>query len=168
MLQDFVEYISRGLPAEATFRDPSLTVQPYANEITKATIDTVREILKDYLRPDHPELPRWFGHFISDTKADVIPGTEQTVTDFSHLVATHRVLARHPASRYAFSRRGSRALLYIDGDDFDVSTGFAEALCAHRELELQSLAGSISAEEQQLLLELFNSGKLSTSFRADG
>jgi hypothetical protein len=41
-------------------------------------------------------------------------------------------------------------------------------LCARRELELQSLAGSISAEEQQLLLELFNSGKLSTSFRADG
>ena len=168
MLQDFVEYISRDLPAEATFRDPGLTVQQYANEITKATIDTVREILKDYLRPDHPELPRWFGHFISDTKADVTPGTEQTVTDFSHLVATHRVLARHPASRYAFSRRGSRALLFIDGDDFDVSKGFAEALCAHRELELQSLAGSISAEEQQLLLELFNSGKLSTSFRADG
>jgi 50S ribosomal protein L16 3-hydroxylase len=168
MLQDFVEYISRGLPAEATFRDPSLTVQQHANEITKATIDTVREILKDYLRPDHPELPRWFGHFISDVKTDVIPGTGQAVADFSHLVATHRVLARHPASRYAFSRRGSRALLYIDGDDFDVSTGFAEALCARRELELQSLAGSISAEEQQLLLELFNSGKLSTSFRADG
>jgi 50S ribosomal protein L16 3-hydroxylase len=168
MLQDFVEYISRGLPAEATFRDPSLTVQQHANEITKATIDTVREILKDYLRPDHPQLPRWFGHFISDVKTDVIPETGQAVADFSHLVATHRVLARHPASRYAFSRRGSRALLYIDGDDFDVSTGFAEALCARRELELQSLAGSISAEEQQLLLELFNSGKLSTSFRADG
>ena len=164
MLQDFVEYISRGLPAAATFRDPSLTVQQHANEITKATINTVREILKDYLRPDHPALPRWFGHFISDVKTDVIPETGQVVADFSHLVATYRVLARHPASRYAFSRRGSRALLFIDGDDFDVSAGFAEALCAHRVLELQSLAGSITAEEQQLLLELFNSGKLSPSF----
>ena len=163
MLQDFVEYISRDLPAAAIFRDPGLTVQPHANEITAATINTVREILKDYLRPDHPELPRWFGRFISDVKTDVTPVTGQAVADFSHLVATHRVLARHPASRYAFSRRGSRALLFIDGEDCDVSAGFAEALCAQREIDVQSLAGSISAEEQQLLLELFNSGKLSPS-----
>jgi len=163
MLQDFVEYISRDLPAAATFRDPGLTVQQHSNEITTATIDTVRKVLKEYLRPDHPELPRWFGHFISDVKTDVVPETGPAVVDFSHLVATHRVLARHPASRYAFSRRGSRALLFIDGEDCDVSAGFAEALCAQREIDVQSLAGSISAEEQQLLLELFNSGKLSPS-----
>ena len=161
MLQDFVEYISRDLPAAAIFRDPGLTVQQHANEITAATINTVREILKDYLRADHPELPRWFGRFISDVKTDITPEAGQAVADFSHLVATHRVLARHPASRYVFSRRGSRALLFIDGDDFEVSAGFAEALCAHREVAVQSLAGSLTAEEQQLLLELFNSGKLS-------
>ena len=160
MLQDFVEYISRDLPAAAIFRDPGLAVQQHANEITAATIDTVREILNDYLQADHPELSRWFGRFISDVKTDVIPETGPAVADYRQLVAAHRVLARHPASRYAFSRRGSRALLFIDGDDFDVSTGFAEVLCAYRELELQSLAGSLSSEEQQLLLELFNSGKL--------
>ncbi|HAJ93013.1 MAG TPA: hypothetical protein DCO71_10440 [Gammaproteobacteria bacterium] len=164
MLQDFVEYISRDLPAEATFRNPDLVVQQHANEITTATIDTVRAVLKDYLRPDHPDLSRWFGRFISDVKTDITPETGPAVTDFSQLVATHRVLARHPASRYAFSRRGSSALLFIDGDDFDVSTDFAEALCAHREVDTQSLAGTASAEEQQLLLELFNCGKLSPSF----
>jgi 50S ribosomal protein L16 3-hydroxylase len=163
MLQDYVEYISRDLPAEAIFRDANLVVQQHANEITAATIDTVREILKDYLRPDHPELPRWFGRFISGVKTDITPETGQSVADFSHLVATHRVLARHPASHYAFSRRGSRALLFIDGDDFDVSTGFAEALCARREVDAQSLARIMTAEEQQLLLDLFNSGKLSPS-----
>lgn len=164
MLQDFVEYISRDLPAEATFRDTNLAVQQHTNEITAATIDTVREMLKDYLRPDYPELPRWFGRFISDVKTDVTPETGLTVADFKHLAATHPVLARHPASRYAFSRRGSRALLFIDGDDFDVSTGFAEALCAHREIDAQSLTRVMTAEEQQLLLDLFNSGKLSPSF----
>jgi len=168
MLQDFIEYISRDLPAEATFRDPSLVVQQHPNEITAAAIDTVREILKGYLQPDHPELHRWFGHFISDVKTDVIPESGQVIADFNHLVATHRVLARHPASRYAFSRRGSRALLFIDGDDFDVSTDFAEALCAHREVAVQSLAGIISTEEQQLLLDLFNNGKLSPSFWVGG
>jgi len=164
MLQDFVEYISRGLPAAATFRNPNLVVQQHANEITPATIDTVRDILKDYLRPDHPELPRWFGRFISDGKTDIIPETGQTVADFKQLVAAHGVLVRHPSSHYAFSRCNSRALLFIDGDDYDVSIGFAEALCAHRQVDVQSLAGIMTAEEQQLFLDLFNSGKLSPSF----
>ena len=164
MLQDFVEYISRGLPAAATFRNPNLVVQQHANEITAATIDTVRDILKDYLRPDHPELPRWFGRFISDGKTDITPETGQTVADFKQLVATHGVLARHPASHYAFSRCNSRALLFIDGDDYDVSVGFAEALCVRRQVDVQSLAGIMTAEEQQLFLDLFNSGKLSPSF----
>jgi len=164
MLQDFVEHISCGLPAEATFRNPNLVVQQHANEITAATIDTVRDVLRDYLRPDHPELSRWFGRFISDVKTDIASGTGQTAADFKQLVATHDVLARHPASHYAFSRRDHRALLFIDGDDFDVSVGFAEALCACRQVDVQSLAGMLTAEEQQLFLELFNSGKLSASF----
>jgi 50S ribosomal protein L16 3-hydroxylase len=164
MLQDFVEYISRGLPAEATFRSPNLVVQQHANEITAAILDTVREILKDYLRPDHPELSRWFGRFISDGKTDITPETGQAVADFKQLVAAHVVLARHPASHFAFSRRDSRALLFIDGGDFDVSVGFAEALCAHRQIDVQSLAGIMTAEEQQLFLDLFNSGKLSPSY----
>ena len=164
MLQDFVEYISRGLPAAATFRNPNLVVQQHANEITAATIDTVRDILKDYLRPDHPELPRWFGRFISDGKTDITPETGQTAADFKQLVAAHGVLARHPSSHYAFSRCNSHALLFIDGDDFDVSAGFAEALCAHRQVDVQSLAGIMTAAEQQLFLDLFNSGKLSPSF----
>jgi 50S ribosomal protein L16 3-hydroxylase len=164
MLQDFVEHISRGLPAAATFRSPNLVVQQHANEITAATIDTVMDVLTDYLRPDHPELPRWFGRFISDVKTDITSGVGQTAADFRQLVTSHDVLARHPASHFAFSRRDSRALLFIDGDDFDVSVGFAEALCAHRQVDVQLLAGIMTAEEQQLFLDLFNSGKLSPSF----
>lgn len=164
MLQDFVEYVSRGLPDDAVFRDPGLAVQQHANEITAATIDTVRTILLDYLRPDHPELPRWFGRFVSDVKTDITPGTGQTVADFSQLVATHSMLARHPASHYAFSRCNNGALLFIDGDDFDVSVGFAEALCAQRQVELRALAGMARTAERQLLLDLYNGGKLIASF----
>jgi 50S ribosomal protein L16 3-hydroxylase len=165
MLQDFVEYISRGEPGKVTFRDPSLVVQPYANEITAATIETVRGILKDYLRADHPELTRWFGRFISDVKTDITPETGQPVEDFSSLATAYEVLARHPASHYAFSRRGQGALLFIDGDDFDVSTGFAEALCAYRQVDVQKLVGIATDGEQQLVLNLFNSGKLSPPLR---
>ena len=164
MLQDFVEFISRDLPAAAIFRNPVLPVQQHANEIMPDTIEAAREILRDCLQADHPALPRWFGRFISGVKSDVAPDTGVPAADYRQLVATHRVLARHPAARYAFSRHGHRARLFVDGDDFEVSADFAEALCAHREVEVPSLAAIMSAGEQQLLLDLFNSGKLSPSF----
>jgi 50S ribosomal protein L16 3-hydroxylase len=164
MLQDFVEYISRGLSATAIFRDPELGVQQHPNEITAATLDAVRNVFKDYLRPEHPQLSRWFGRFISDVKTDITPETGQVVTDFKQLVATHGVLARHPASHYAFSRCNSRALLFIDGDDRDVSADFAEVLCAHRQVDVRTLAGTATVAERQLLLDLFNSGKLTPSW----
>ena len=161
ILQDFVEFISRGQPARVMFRNPQLAVQEHPNEITAATVDAVRDILKEYLQPGHPALSRWFGRFISDVKTDITPEVGQAVADFSSLLVTHPVLTRHPASHYAFSRTGEGALLFVDGDDFDVSVGFAETLCARREIELHALAVMMTAAEQQLLLNLLNTGKLS-------
>ena len=164
MLQDFVEYISRGRPGNVMFRDPHPGVQAHANEITAATIDTVGDVLKQYLRADHPELSRWFGRFISDVKTDIAPEAGQTVEDFNSLTGLYEVLARHPASHFAFSRHDNHALLFVDGDDYDVSVDFAETLCAHREIDLHMLAAKTTAAEQHLLLKLFNSGKLSPAF----
>jgi 50S ribosomal protein L16 3-hydroxylase len=164
MLQDFVEYISRGEPGNVMFRDPHPGVQAHANEITAATIDTVGDVLKQYLRADHPELSRWFGRFISDVKTDIAPEAGQTVEDFNSLTGLYEVLARHPASHFAFSRHDNHALLFVDGDDYDVSVDFAETLCAHREVDLHMLAAKTTAAEQHLLLKLFNSGKLSPAF----
>lgn len=161
ILQDFVEFISRGQPARVMFRNPQLAVQEHPNEITAATVDAVRDILKEYLQPEHPALSRWFGRFISDVKTDITPEVGQAVADFSSLLVTHPVLTRHPASHYAFSRTGEGALLFVDGDDFDVSVGFAETLCARREIELHALTVMMTAAEQQLLLNLLNTGKLS-------
>jgi 50S ribosomal protein L16 3-hydroxylase len=168
MLQDFAGFISGGLPDSAIFRDTNLAVQQHANEITAATIDGVRGVLRDYLQTDTADLPRWFGRFITDVKTDITPETGQTVADFKQLVSTHQLLARHPASHYAFSRHNSRALLFVDGDDFDVSAGFAEMLCAHRQVDVHALAGVTTVAERQLLLELFSSGKLTPSFSTGG
>ena len=164
MLQDFVGFLSQGRPAEVNFSDPQLSVQQHANEITPETLVVVREVLGSYLQADHPGLSRWFGRFVSDVKTDIMPEVGKTVADFNDLLVTYPVLARHPASHYAFSREGQRAWLFVDGDDFDVPVDFAETLCAHREIELRVLAAKTTAAEQQLLLNLFNSGKLSPAF----
>jgi len=161
MLQDFVGFISQGAPARLNFSDQQLSVQQHPNEIRPETLAAVREVLGKYLQADHHGLSRWFGRFISDIKTDITPVNEPAIAGFSNLLAAHPVLARHPASHYAFSREGQRAWLFVDGDDFDVPVEFAETLCAHREIELQALAANTTTAEQQLLLNLFNSGKLS-------
>jgi 50S ribosomal protein L16 3-hydroxylase len=164
MLQDFVEYISRGQPGKVMFREPHPAVQAHPNEVTAATLDSVRDVLNEYLRAGHPALSRWFGRFISEVKTDITPEAGQTVADIDSLTDLYAVLARHPASHYAFSRHDGHALLFVDGDDFDVSVDFAETLCAHREIALGALTANSTAAEQQLLLDLFNSGKLSPAF----
>jgi hypothetical protein len=51
-------------------------------------------------------------------------------------------------------------VLFVDGEDYDVSIGFAEQLCVARQVDVQALTACITPAEQQLLLHWFNSGKL--------
>ena len=160
MLQDFAGFISQGRPAEVNFSDPQLTVQQHANEITAQTMAAVREVLGQYLQADHPALSRWFGRFISEVKTDLILEVEQPAADFAGISSRCKTLLRHPASHFAFCRQAHGALLFVDGEDYEVSSGFAEQLCAARQINVPALAGVITAAEQQLLVQWFNSGKL--------
>jgi 50S ribosomal protein L16 3-hydroxylase len=160
MLQDFIGFISQGRPAEVNFSDPQLVVQQHANEVTAVTIDAVRGVLGKYLQADHPALSHWFGRFISDVKTDVLPEVEQPAADFTAIAARCKELLRHPASHFAFCRQGPGAVLFVDGEDYDVSIGFAEQLCEARQVDVQTLTGCTSAAEQQLVLQWFNNGKL--------
>jgi len=52
--------------------------------------------------------------------------------------------------------------LFIDGEDYVVSDNFAYCLCNNRELDLQEIAESCEEDELQMLVDLYNSGKLYT------
>lgn len=161
MLHDFIEYVSADSPGVLTYRDPGLKTRQHPNEITSDDLEIVRNIFRAYMRPDHPELSRWFGRFISDTRTDMAVGDEPGCASMEQLLAEQPVLARHPASHFAFSRDGDRALLFVDGNDYEVSPGFAEALCAQRKIDVPSMSGSMNDNEARLLLDLYNQGRLS-------
>jgi len=158
MLTDFIDYISHDLPKEKTYKDNTLMLQEYSNEITKEAIDNIRDIFKEYLDPNHPALAQWFGRFVSDTKTELFFETEEQFVDFEKLKQCHPVLYRNPASRYAFYENNKETLLFIDGEGFEVSNQFAKTLCENRALELS--VGVFNEIEQQHLLSLFNSARL--------
>ena len=161
MLHDFIEYITGNSPGVLTYRDPELKTRQHPNEITGDDLEIVRNIFREYMRPDHPALSRWFGRFISDTRAEQAVGDEAGCAGMQQLLDEHPVLARHPASHFAFSRDGDNALLFVDGNDYEVSPAFAETLCAQREVDVRTMSRLMNDNEARLLVELYNKGKLS-------
>ena len=52
------------------------------------------------------------------------------------------------------------AMLFIDGEDYQVNTGFAKELCKQRQLDLNKITDIATNDERLLMLELYNQGKL--------
>lgn len=162
IVNEFIGYITSNLSPDLTYEDPGQRIQQHSNEIKPDALARVSEIFKEYLRPDHPELKRWFGRFVSDTKADVLTTPENTIDSIDELkkLTETAVLSRHPASRYAFSKDTEMAMLFIDGEDYQVNTGFAKELCKQRQLDLNKITDIATNDERLLMLELYNQGKL--------
>ena len=158
MLADFIDFISRDLTEDKTYQDNNLALQAHPNEITEDAIANLRKIFQDYLNPEHPELPRWFGRFVSDNKTELDYENEEHYKDYSQLKQNHTVLMRNPASRFAFYRQEERALLFIDGEETEVRNIFAENFCRQREFNLNVM--ELNPVEQQLVMTLFNAGQL--------
>jgi len=162
IVNDFINYLTRDLSPALTYRDPDQCVQQDSNEIKPDALARVSKILQQYLQPDHPQLQRWFGRFVSDNKADVITLPEQTVKTLDELqqLVEGGILKRHPASRFAFARNPENTLLFVDGEDYTVSPAFARALCRQRQLDLAEILGLANRDESRLMIDLYNQGNI--------
>ncbi|MCU7837135.1 MAG: cupin domain-containing protein [gamma proteobacterium symbiont of Taylorina sp.] len=168
LVTDFIAHITNDLSINKTWQLPYHSQQKHPNEISPAAIAEVRRIFKHYLDPQHPELSRWFGCYVSDAKVDFLNECEQPVDSFSDLLIlcqnSEIPLIRHPASRFAFTDDitpdASSKILFVDGKDYFVSKNFAYAVCDNRELNLQHITETCTEKEQRLLTEFYNSGKL--------
>ncbi len=164
LVNDFIAHITSELSINRTYKLPYNKLQPHPNEISAAAIAELRKIFTEYLDPQHPELARWFGSYVSDSKIDYLHQCEQPVDDLAQLkqlIAEQQTqLSRYPSSRFAFTQTAEGCLLFVDGQDFKVSKEFAALLCDQREVDLDELQHHASANEQDLLVNLYNSGKL--------
>lgn len=163
LVSDFIGYITRKLPPRLTFQYDNLNLQDNSAEITDSALENVREIFSHYLKPDNPELKRWFGRYSSDNRTDLQHPHDDAVDNIGQLkqyVEDGEVLTRHPASRFAFTQNNSAAILFIDGEDYDVSLKFASQFCQQRDIDLNELLKICNRDEQNLLIELYNQAKL--------
>jgi 50S ribosomal protein L16 3-hydroxylase len=162
IVNEFIGYITQNLSPQLTYQDPDQTIQEHPNEIKQDALKRVSEIFKEYLRPDHPELQRWFGCFVSDTKADVDTVPEKEIKSFEELkeLSSAGVLRRHSASRYAFAENTDNTLLFVDGEDYEVSPEFAKVLCKQRQIDLNEIMAVANKDELSLMVAFYNQGKM--------
>ncbi len=162
LVNEFIGHITQNLSPQLTYRDPDQRIQEHSNEIKQDALERVTEIFKQYLKPDHPELQRWFGCYMSDTKTSIATEPEDEVNSIEELkeLTSTCALSRHPASRFAFAQNPDNTLLFIDGEDYEVNPDFAKALCKQREVDLDGLIAIASEDEIQLMVDLYNGGKV--------
>lgn len=162
LVNEFISHMTQDLSTKLTYQDPDQCVQEHSNEIKTDALARVTEIFKQYLQPDHPELQRWFGRFVSDTKTDLSIKPEAAIGSIEDLkeLSLAGILNRHPASRFAFAQNSNNTLLFIDGEDYEVNPDFAKALCKNREIKLNELLTIANSNESLLLITLYNQGQI--------
>ncbi|MCK5662460.1 MAG: cupin domain-containing protein [Thiotrichaceae bacterium] len=174
LVNDFIAHLTDNLSIKKTYHLPKEALNTDPNEISPAAIEEMRAVFREYLNPESPELARWFGQFVSDSKIDYLNDCEQPIDSLEqlrqrlkHKKAEGEVLLRHPASRFAFTQRPTikghsdkKVWLFVDGQDYKVSEIFAKTLCSHRQVVLDALINIASSDEQDFIVNLYNAGKL--------
>jgi 50S ribosomal protein L16 3-hydroxylase len=164
LVNDYIAHLTQDLSIHKTYVLPNEGEPAHANEISAAAIAEVQKIFRHYLDPENPTLTRWFGRFVSDTRMDYLNECEYPLDSsqslLSFMTEQSLMLYRHPASRFAFTCSEDETLLFVDGEDYNVSEAFAVGLCQQRMLDLAELLKLSNDKEQALLLQLYNQGKL--------
>lgn len=150
------------------YRDIPLTPQDTPGEILPAVRTDLRRRFQEYLAQDDEAFRRWFGRYISETKANlyVEPQADaQEVEMFLKHLRERGVIHRNPMSRMAFSKGGAgRDSLFVDGHEYQLPCehgGILAAITHYRALHFGYLQPWLDAPEAvDLLKALYRDGHL--------
>ena len=132
-----------------------------AGEIDVAALARVRTAIPHFYNVDNATLLRWFGGFITRYRSghSALPAARPlTPAKLAAKLPGARLL-RNPFSRFAWTRHGRGALLFVAGERFDCSVALARALCAQREPAGAALA-RMGSGAHATLAALVNTGHL--------
>jgi 50S ribosomal protein L16 3-hydroxylase len=168
LLLDYAEFLAESLGEDNRYTDRELRPARDSGEIDDAALARVRAAMPQFADVDRSFLARWFGCFITRYRAahEAMPSARPlSVAQLAiKLSAAH--LLRNPWSRFAWIRRGRRALLFVAGQSYDCPMVLAQALCASRDLDGAAIARvCASAAAWETVASLINDGHLQLAKR---
>ena len=150
---EFIEYHRQSLD-EILYSDAGMRRQSHPAEITPESLARLRRLIATVTEYDDAALARWFGEFVSENRS-----TAHALTD-ADADSSAPTLMHNPCSRFVFTRAADDAVLCVDGNSYDVSTAFAEALCASVEVDMTSLRSLMRPGDAEVIEQLVDKGCL--------
>ena len=151
------------------YRDPRGLAPALGGEIPATAIAEVRALLEELCHWQDDALAGWFGQFITEPKPQLEPlpaDPELTPQELAAGLSSGERLVVHPYARLAYVVAAAEGgQLFADGQAFTLErlAPWVAQLC-----DRQPLSGSgLSADDQPLLLELYNQGSLLWEHEAD-
>ena len=160
LLVDLAEEIAQGLPEESRYADPDLAEPRDAFEIDEAAFARVEQALAALSSLDARSRRRWFGRFITRYRSagEIAPGAKPpTLAQSEKKLADGGLLLRHPFARTAWSREGREALLFVDGEAWQMDSRSAHVLAADEAIDAAARA-KLSAPGRDALASLLRRG----------
>lgn len=167
MLADFAGWLAAKADPNCRYADPDLALEEAAGgQISARARARVRATMRAYLQPDDGEIDRWFGCFITEPKPWLTTAPADPAIDAAGLTARLRGgdrLLRSTYTRMHYAPAGNGALLFCDGEAFDLdadTAALAPLLARARRVAAADLGEAlVDARVVRLLVNFYNRGK---------
>ena|SRR5690606_1092768 len=159
---DLADFLAARWTEDDRYADPDLVPARRAGEIDADAFARLRATLPFAQSLDEDALRDWFGAFITRYRSALSAAPRARAMDgatFERRIANGVRAVRNPLSRFAWSRSGRAARLFVAGEAHACSMRLAMTLCG-----LPASGGTIApplpAADRALLLHLVNAGHL--------
>ncbi|HEX7113312.1 MAG TPA: cupin domain-containing protein [Mizugakiibacter sp.] len=163
LLLDAAEHLAERMPEALRYADPDLAPARAGGEIDAAALARAAAALGPLAQAfDRATLADWFGRFITRYRAAQFAAARPrplTMVQFEGTLAAGTRLLRHPWSRFAWTRRGRAATLYVAGEALPCPSALAQRLCEPAPIAADD-AALRGAAARTVALDLVNAGHL--------
>jgi 50S ribosomal protein L16 3-hydroxylase len=162
LLSDFADTLLERLNDDERYTDQDLIAVKDAGEIDKATAQRVLDIFQTHQPGSAEAAAAFFGRFITRYRnaVDIAPPPRApTAKQIIERLDKGYALHPHPFARWAWSRDGKNAVLYVQGDAFATTQNVASTL-ANAKILMGDDVASMPSSEHALIFSLVERGYL--------
>jgi len=165
LVSSFMDFLLDQIDSDIRYQDPELSLQDNPGKLTDTALDQIKTILKRYLHTEDQQVERWFGRYITEPKPQfAAEAASLSLADLKIHAHNGGNLEHNPGSRFAYRQHATTRYLYVDGQEFMLTsdTAFlAPLLCRHRVLTPALLEPALRHPQALALLqELLEQGCL--------
>lgn len=150
MLMDYLDAFA-DLNEHKRYTDQALPLQDSPGEITAQQTAQLKRWFISQINENDEQFSRWAGRFLSQS-----PLGESLDLDVEEVMTDRLELEPNPFIRFEFMRLQGRTLLYVAGEEYEVSERLAKALTAKTVLSIKP----DTAQEKDLITQLLKRGYL--------